>query len=282
MTVPSAEPGILIVDTLPLRSLGLSSILGRLSSSAVPSKFRLTIHTADQAEQWIDSNCKMLIYNAGGGSIADSDNMQRIKVLRALAPDVPLVIFSERESREEIISALNVGAQGVVYAGTSADLAVQAFSFILNGGSYFGSATQPKRAPAAQRHPVADCNPNAPCGMGGVSGGDLEDAGPINRSLTAKQKAVLELLSRGDSNKAIARRLGVREGTVKVHVRQILRKFGLTNRTQVAVVCASGAKADSEPVERNPSPKTDASGVSKKTECRGDRRRVSHGVQSYR
>jgi DNA-binding NarL/FixJ family response regulator len=124
MTVPSAEPGILIVDALPLRSLGLSSILGRLSSSAVPSKFRLTVHTPDQAEQWIDadSNCKMLIYNAGGGSIADSDNMQRIKVLRALAPDVPLVIFSERESREEIISALNVGAQGVVYAGTSADL----------------------------------------------------------------------------------------------------------------------------------------------------------------
>ena len=72
--------------------------------------------------------------------------MQRIKVLRALAPDVPLVIFSERESREEIISALNVGAQGVVYAGTNADLAVQAFSFILNGGSYFPSAMRPKRA----------------------------------------------------------------------------------------------------------------------------------------
>src|ERR1700739_2926185 len=114
---------------------------GRLSSSAVPSKFRLTIHTPDQAEQWIDadSNCKMLIYNAGGDSIAGSETMQRIKVLRALAADVPLVIFSERESREEIISALNVGAQGVVYAGTSADLAVQAFSVILNGGYIFPS-----------------------------------------------------------------------------------------------------------------------------------------------
>jgi len=253
MAVLSAEPGILIVDSLPLRSLGLSSILGRLSSSAVPSKLRLTIHTPDQAEQWIDadSNCKMLIYNAGGGSVADSDNMQRIKVLRALAPDVPLVIFSERESREEIISALNVGAQGVVYAGTSANLAVQAFSFILNGGSCFASAMRPKRAPAAQRHPVVDY-PDAPCGMGGVNGAedDLEDAGPINRNLTSRQKAVLELLSRGDSNKAIARRLGMREGTVKVHVRHILRKFGLVNRTQLAVVCASGAKADSEPVVR--------------------------------
>jgi DNA-binding NarL/FixJ family response regulator len=179
----------------------------------------------------------MLIYNAGGSSIADSDNMQRIKVLRALAPDVPLVIFSERESREEIISAVNVGAQGVVYAGTSADLAVQAFSLILNGGSYFASAMRPKRAPAAQRHPVVDCNPTAPCGMGGGNGGEEDlEAGPINPNLTARQKAVVELLCHGDSNKAIARRLGMREGTVKVHVRHILRKFGLVNRTQVAVV----------------------------------------------
>jgi len=87
--------------------------------------------------------------------------------------------------------------------------------------------------------------------MGGVNGGedDLEDAGPINRNITSRQKVVLELLSRGDSNKAIARRLGMREGTVKVHVRQILRKFGLVNRTQVAAVCATGVKADDESVE---------------------------------
>ncbi|TAI67711.1 hypothetical protein CWO89_01580 [Bradyrhizobium sp. Leo170] len=69
---------------------------------------------------------------------------------------------------------------------------------------------------------------------------DLADPGPRNRNLTARQNAVLELLSRGESNKAIARRLGMREGTVKVHVRQILRKFGLMNRTQVAAVCATG------------------------------------------
>jgi DNA-binding NarL/FixJ family response regulator len=244
MAVLSAEPGILIVDSLPLRSLGLSSILGRLSSSDVRSNFRLTIHTPDQAEEWIDadSNCKMLIYNAGGRSIADSDLMQRIKVLRALAPDALLVIFSEREGLEETISALNVGAQGLVYAGMSADLAVQAFSFILNGGSYFPS-TMPKRA-VARRHPVVDCNPDAPRSIEGGSGGEeaLEDARPTNRSLTVRQKAVLEFLSHGESNKAIARRLGMREGTVKFHVRQILHKFGLTNRTQVAVVCANDAK----------------------------------------
>jgi two-component system nitrate/nitrite response regulator NarL len=83
--------------------------------------------------------------------------------------------------------------------------------------------------------------PTPSCVMGGGNGAvkDLEDAAR-NHSLTARQRAVLELLRRGDTNKAIARRLGMREGTVKVHVRQIMRKFGVTNRTQIAVVCANG------------------------------------------
>jgi DNA-binding NarL/FixJ family response regulator len=52
---------------------------------------------------------------------------------------------------------------------------------------------------------------------------------------------VLEHLRRGDSNKLIARELNIREGTVKVHVRQIMRKLGVANRTQVAIACANSA-----------------------------------------
>ena len=255
MSVPSAEPAILIVDTLPLRSFGLTSILSRLDHSAAPSKFRLTVCTPDQAEQWIDADakCQMVIFNAGGASIADCENLQRIKVLRALAPDVPLVIFSERSSREEIISALNVGAQGVIYAGMNAELAIQAFSFMLHGGSYFPSAMRPKWTFAGTRHSAINRGPTPPCAMGGSNGDaeNLEDAGSIKHSLTARQKAVLKLLSCGESNKVIARQLGMKVGTVKVHVRQIMRKFGVINRTQIAVVCATGTRADGNPVSES-------------------------------
>jgi len=125
---------------------------------------------------------------------------------------VPLVIFSESESREEIASALNVGAQGLLYAGTNSELALQAFSFILNGGSYFPSAMQLKHTYLAQRHPAIDCIATPSCVMNGDNGAakNSEDA-VKSRSLTARQKAVLELLSRGDTNKVIARRLGTRE-----------------------------------------------------------------------
>jgi DNA-binding NarL/FixJ family response regulator len=157
------------------------------------------------------------------------------------------VIFSESESREEIISALNLGAQGVLYAGMNSELVLQAFSFILNGGSYFPSALPPRRH-YRQRHPAIDCNLTPSCVNGESSAEDLKDADLTDRNLTARQGAVLELLSRGNSNKVIARQLAMSEGTVKFHVRQIMRKFGVTNRTQVAAVCGAG---DEVPFKRN-------------------------------
>jgi DNA-binding NarL/FixJ family response regulator len=272
MTVPN-ERGFLLIDALPLRSLAFISTLNRLNHLGDPTKAPVTLHTPDEAGPWIDAhaNCEMLIYNAGGARNANCDNVERIKALRALAPDVPLMILSDSESREEIISTLNSGAQGFLYVGANAELALRALSFVLNGGSNFPSAMRPKDTYPAERYPVIDCIPAPSCAMNGDNGAakNLEDAArnrspparqkasrgdtngdngaaknledaARNRSLTARQRTVLGLLSRGDTNKVIARRLGMREGTVKVHVRQIMRKFGVTNRTQVAFVCTNG------------------------------------------
>jgi two-component system, NarL family, nitrate/nitrite response regulator NarL len=243
MTVRN-EPIVLIIDALPVRSLGFISILNRLDHLAVPTKAPVTLHTPDEAGPGLDAGatCEMLIYVAGGGSNADRDNLERIEALRALAPDVPLMILSDRETREEIISTLKVSARGFLYVGANAELAVHVFSTILNRGQ-FPSAMRPKQTDPAQMRPAIDCIPTLSCVLGAKK--DLEDAAR-NRSLTARQKAVLELLRRGDTNKVIARRLGMREGTVKVHVRQIMRKFGVTSRTQIAVICANGRPSQND------------------------------------
>jgi DNA-binding NarL/FixJ family response regulator len=248
-TVPN-EPAVLIIDALPLRSLGFISTLNRLNHLRDPPKAPATLHIPDGATPWIDAhaNCEMLVYIASGGCNSDCDNLERIKALRALAPDVPLMILSDGQSREEIVSTLNVGAPGFLYVGANAELALQALSLVLNGGSYFPSAMRPKHTDPAQRHPAIDCIHAPSCVMNEDNGAakSLEDAAKSledaarNRSLTARQKAVLELLSRGETNKVIARRLGMRESTVKVHVRQIMRKFGVTNRTELAVAFAKG------------------------------------------
>ena len=64
---------------------------------------------------------------------------------------------------------------------------------------------------------------------------------------TERQYAVLVCLCQGDPNKVIGRKLGMTETTVKVHVREIMRKLGVSNRTQVAItaahVCSDSAVA---------------------------------------
>src|SRR5262245_36221549 len=218
MTVPNEA--VLLIDALPLGSLGFIGALDRLNHLGDPNP--VTLHTPDRATPWIDAhaNCEMLIYVAGGARNAGCDNLERIKALRALAPDVPLMILYDSESREEIISTLKGGAQELLYVEAKAELALRALSFVLNGGSNFPSAMWPKHAHPAQGHPAMDCIPAPSCVMNYSRArhcGDrrdfdaarnLEDAAR-NRSLTARQRPVLNLLSRGDTNKVIARRLGM-------------------------------------------------------------------------
>ena len=246
MSVLPGDPIVLIVDPLPLRNLGLAAVLDGLSGA---TKSRLTSLTSDEAEKWIEADvkCSMIIYNVGANSVANRTHLKRIKGLRARFEDAPLVILSDNDDHDEILSALRVGAQGFLYAGTNVQLALEALSFIFMGGSYFPSVVQAKRRPAAQVTREMDCNsPPAECALdarhGAVENGTVEDAavtGPLKSILTERQKGVLEHLRRGDPNKLIARELDIREGTVKVHVRQIMRKLGVANRTQVAIACAN-------------------------------------------
>jgi len=243
MTAQKDEPVVLLIDRLPLRSLNLINILSHLVRSDACEQFRLTLRTPDEMDQCTepDKNCEMLIYNVGPASISDLETSQRLKALTTLAPDLPLVIVSDSECRGEIISALKVGAQCFLYAGTNVALALQAFCFMLKDRSHNPSAMRPTWTYPEQSSRAVDCNPISFGTIGSGDGAveDLEDSGSTNRNLTTRQKAVLELLSRGSPNKVIARRLGISQGAVKFHVRQIMRKFGVTNRAEVAAVCAT-------------------------------------------
>jgi DNA-binding CsgD family transcriptional regulator len=120
-------------------------------------------------------------------------------------PQALLVIISDREDAQEIRAAFEEGAVGFMPTSIEPAVAFQALSFIRSGGSFF---------------PPSALSTN---GVARVS------------DLTAKQEEVLGRLHKGLSNKAIARQLDMSEATVKVHVRRIMRKFGVANRTQLAV-----------------------------------------------
>ncbi len=62
-----------------------------------------------------------------------------------------------------------------------------------------------------------------------------DDEGPFS-SLTPREHEILCLLADGQSNKLIARNLGISDGTVKLHVKAILRKLGIHSRVEAAVI----------------------------------------------
>jgi DNA-binding NarL/FixJ family response regulator len=240
----SEKATVIIIDEMEIRRSGVVSLLGAWAESG---GLRLTSVGLDEAVPAIESGegvC-MIVFNAGGDPITSGNTVHYLEQLRAQVPDIPLVIMSDHLGAEDIAAALQTGAMGYVHTGSVLELAMRALSFIIKGGSYFPISVlrELQRRAANQNGPGGDRG-NGKGGLlsrGVVIKGGMSEALSIDiddkaRSLTPRQAAVLECLCQGDSNKLIARRLSVSETTVKVHVRQIMRKLGAANRTQAAVL----------------------------------------------
>lgn len=138
-----------------------------------------------------------------------------VRSLRALAPESGIVVLAREVSRETILSCLDSGAQGYIGMATTPQQLRSAVQAVLAGG-VFAPAALTKRsasAPAVLRSsPSAD--PGCPA------------------SFSGRKRDVFELLTEGYSTKAIARRLDLSVGTVKVHLAAIYRELGAHSRLE--------------------------------------------------
>ena len=242
MSQPSGKPFVAIVDIKNLRRASITSLLEPWANS---ENLRLTSFTPDQAREALQAepNFRMLILSIGGDSIADRENLRQLRELHEFATTAPLVIMSDRENAQDVAAAISADAKGFIHSGITSALAYQALSFILNGGSYFPTVsvqsleTGGKQADNSHNgHRSESESKNQKHGTNGVGSADSQhDSGYQSANITSRQREVLEHVRRGESNKLIARHLGMTEGTVKVHIRQMMRKFQVSNRTQLAV-----------------------------------------------
>jgi DNA-binding NarL/FixJ family response regulator len=216
--------------------------------------------------------CDMLIYSVGAPS--PHEVFTEIQVLHTLRREAALAIVSDDENPTTVLAAIRCGARGYFSNSMPPDLALQALSFVLHGGTYFPPtaflASQTFSAPAPieyrqpdlpqeQLLPGPEQHTQAPPlgppedGLYEQQGSLFDDkaaGGPRGHGFigsngarhapefTERQYAVLVCLCQGDPNKVIGRKLGMTETTVKVHVREIMRKLGVSNRTQVAIAAA--------------------------------------------
>ena len=199
------KPELLIIDTKRLRQACIARLL---ETWADVMGFTLNAVLPDALPQ--STNCEMIIVSVGSTSIEDAQCHILIDNVRKLMPRASLVIISDREDLKEVCAAFQEGASGFMPTTIEPGLAFQALSFIRSGGTFFPPSV------------LSTC--------------EVTVCKPISDwTLTIKQEEVLALLRQGYCNKAIARQLGMSESTVKVHARKIMHKFGVTNRTQLAI-----------------------------------------------
>ena len=126
----------------------------------------------------------------------------------------PMIVLSDGDDLDQIVSVLDNGARGYIPTDLAFDVAVEAVRLVCAGGVFIpASSLVGARQSGDPSQPV-------PCGTNGI--------------FTARQAAVVDAVRRGKANKVIAFELKMRESTVKVHVRNIMKKLNAKNRTEVA------------------------------------------------
>ena len=266
MSVPFKKT-VFLVDAMAFRRARAESFLAPWARN---ESVELISFDPDEAHTRLVERavCDMLIYSVGAPS--PHEVFAEIQVLHTLRRDAALAIVSDDENPSTVLAAIRCGAQGYFSNSMAPELALQALSFVLHGGTYFPPtailANQAFSAPAPieyrqpdppQEQPLPGLEQQMQAPPLGPEDGLYEQQVPLfdhkmpcvqrdhgfngarhTPEFTERQYAVLVCLCQGDPNKVIGRKLGMTETTVKVHVREIMRKVGVSNRTQVAIAAA--------------------------------------------
>lgn len=159
----------------------------------------------------------------------DINGLQAAKVIRENAPDVAVIILTSSELDEHLNEAVHIGVAGYLLKDLDAD---ELFNLLI--GVQHGEAAMTRTMAARLLKSVAKTNPKN-------SKGD---------DLTAREIEVLRLVANGDSNFQIAAKLCITVNTVKSHIKNILSKLELENRTQAATYALKTGIVSSYPNQK--------------------------------
>ncbi len=207
----TAKDPIVIIDAHLLSRECLARVLG--------SEFKAPVACFSSIEEWVSvgpvAPASLVVLCQSGHAKADA--IKAVEALAELADEIgrcPAIILSDNEDPELIVQMLGKNVRGYVPTSVSVNVAVQAMELARAGGVFVPASS------FIAAHRLPDGTSPAAQNAGGL--------------FTARQAAVVNALRRGKANKIIAYELKMRESTVKVHVRNIMKKLHATNRTEVA------------------------------------------------
>ncbi len=147
-----------------------------------------------------------------------NDGVSVLKQLKQQELTMPVVILTTSSHEPDLLEALKNGASGYLLKDMDPDALVTALRDIYSGKT----VVAPPLTSVLVRFVQGDT-------------GTTQDQGPFN-ALTPRESEILKLIADGQGNKLIARNLGISDGTVKLHVKAILRKLEVHSRVEAAVM----------------------------------------------
>ena len=144
--------------------------------------------------------------------------LEVLKQLQQIKFESPVAMLTTSNDERDLVEALRNGAKGYLLKDMEPDDVVAALREIVKGETVVAPNLTQILARVVKGEPILETEPS-----------------PI-ADLTPRESEILSLLAEGQSNKVIARNLGISDGTVKLHVKAILRKLNIHSRVEAAVI----------------------------------------------
>src|SRR5690554_1670167 len=200
---------IMLVDDHPLLRKGLKQLISLADNLTVIAECSNGADALIKAEE-LDPDLIILDLNMQG-----MDGIETLKRMRDQGVTSRIVMLTVSDADEDVVAAITHGADGYLLKDMDPELLLEQIVRAIEGKMVLSEAITEVLATALRR-------PSAPT------------ASKLD-TLTNREREILELIAKGMSNKLIARELDISDGTVKVHVKHLLKKLGLRSRVEAAV-----------------------------------------------
>ena len=208
---------VMLVEDHELYRMGLSMLLSKAEGITLCAEAADGLEGIKSARE---NNPDVILMDIGLPNIDGIEATQRIKDFN---PDVKILIFTSRDSENDVFEAFKAGADGYIMKGATPEQTISAIKAV-NEGIGWIDPNIAKMVFSNLQRPQAQI----------VSTPEIKKA-PNSYGLTERELDVLELMVEGLSNPQIADKLVITRATAKAHVHSILQKLCVTSRTQATV-----------------------------------------------
>jgi two-component system, NarL family, nitrate/nitrite response regulator NarL len=170
-----------------------------------------------------------------GASEDTKTDVRTIRYFNQQQPTARIVVLTERPDVDQALRAFRAGAHAYLAEVTGCSALIKSLELVMLGETIFPFAMLAQIVDTRRSSRVAEAGQTVEYTYNGTP------------ALSTREKCILDCLADGSPNKVIARRVDVAEATVKVHVKAILRKIGVQNRTQAAIWALHHKKTPAAP-----------------------------------